>query len=85
MVQSDTHTHTRTHTHSRKPTHTHTHTVSVSSASSDDSDGEEDQLYKKLEDIDDLEVDYLQATLIMEGPLKRKVLKRQGKSVSVSY
>ena len=60
--------------------------MSVSSVSSVDSaDREEDQLYKKLEDIDDLEVDYMQATLVMEGPLKRKVLKRHGKAVSVSH
>ena len=82
-----THTHSHTHTHTNcqlilayttlphTHTHTHTHTGSVTSDSSDESGDEEGALYRKLEDIDEVEVDYLHARLVMEGPLQRKMVR----------
>ena len=109
-----THTHTacaHKHLHAHTHTHTHTHTpVSSSTSSLGSCEGEE--LCKKLDDIDDLSLDFLElgnptmegkstATAVqlvsvelmcpywgskyyITGTLKRKVLKRNGKSTSVS-
>ena len=66
-------------------THTHSDQHSVSSDSSDESGGDDDEcLYRQLEDVSEVEVDYLAARLVMEGPLTRKTCKKGARKVSVS-
>jgi len=55
-----------------------------SDSSSESGDEGEEELYRKLGDVDEVEVDYSQARLIMEGPLKKKMAKRSGRISSVS-
>ena len=71
------------HTHTHTPTHSDQH--SVSSDSSEESGGEDDEgLYRQLEDVSEVEVDYLAARLIMEGPLTRRTCNKGARKVSVS-
>ncbi|XP_064395483.1 ras-specific guanine nucleotide-releasing factor RalGPS1-like [Halichondria panicea] len=56
---------------------------SVSSDSSEESGGEDDEgLYRQLEDVSEVEVDYLAARLIMEGPLTRRTCNKGARKVS---
>lgn len=75
------HTYVYTHSH---PSHPHTDHCSVSSDSSDNSGEDSEGLSRLLDDIGEVDVDYLTARLVMEGPLRRKLTHRGSRIASVS-